>query len=208
MGNITVRPATPEDAVLCGTLIRQAGLMDVHTDKVVGFGDKESSIRIMSEIFKKEENSFSYRFTFVAVYDNKEAGILTLLPGNLVGKLMRKMAGELVRIIGFWKVLKFAFENLPMMRFRSSLKDEYDVQVLSVLPEFQGKGIGGYLLDFADKKALEAGFQKCSLAVDMVNDNARRLYERKGYTVVETFNIKMKKVPTMKGYYRMVKKLT
>lgn len=52
----------------------------------------------------------------------------------------------------------------------------------SVLPALQRQGIGTRLLDAAERRLRERGGRLAEIGVERDNHNARRLYERRGYT--------------------------
>jgi len=56
---------------------------------------------------------------------------------------------------------------------------------LCVLPEWQGRGYGAYLLDILIAYARVTGISELRLTVDISNGTARALYERRGFCVQE-----------------------
>jgi ribosomal protein S18 acetylase RimI-like enzyme len=58
------------------------------------------------------------------------------------------------------------------------------VNVLAVLPEFRGRGLGTRLLTIAEQMALRLDKRGLSIIVSDANLDARRLYERVGYREV------------------------
>lgn len=60
-------------------------------------------------------------------------------------------------------------------------EEEAWIYNISVLPQFQGRGIGSLLLAHAEKLAREAGYATLGLMVSWHNERARRLYERSGF---------------------------
>jgi ribosomal protein S18 acetylase RimI-like enzyme len=73
---------------------------------------------------------------------------------------------------------------------------------LYLLPAFQGKGIGGRLLQVAEEKALEYGLTELWVGVMVQNEAAGRWYERKGFrfTREEPFRMGSTTVPHRIGY--------
>lgn len=55
------------------------------------------------------------------------------------------------------------------------------VENIYVLPAYRGEGRGSELLEAAETRLFEAGFDRVSLDVMAANDAARRFYERHGY---------------------------
>jgi ribosomal protein S18 acetylase RimI-like enzyme len=60
---------------------------------------------------------------------------------------------------------------------------EFKLQQLYVHPEWQGRGLGGYLLDHLESIAREQGRTSMVLTVNRRNQRARAVYERRGYSV-------------------------
>jgi ribosomal protein S18 acetylase RimI-like enzyme len=57
-----------------------------------------------------------------------------------------------------------------------------DIQSLRVMETFRGQGVGSRLIEVCESEALRRGFSIIGLAVGLENPNARRLYERLGYS--------------------------
>lgn len=57
-----------------------------------------------------------------------------------------------------------------------------ELQDMYVLPERRGHGVGKRLAHAAEELASSQGHDRCSLSVSEANSDARRLYERLGYT--------------------------
>ena len=53
-----------------------------------------------------------------------------------------------------------------------------------VKAEYRNRGIGGIIVDYLINYAKQHGFEEMSVGVDIVNLNARHLYEKKGFTDV------------------------
>jgi ribosomal protein S18 acetylase RimI-like enzyme len=53
-----------------------------------------------------------------------------------------------------------------------------------VRPAYRSQGIGSHMLEMVEADLLRRGYRKVSLNVGQDNQAARRLYERKGYSVV------------------------
>lgn len=68
----------------------------------------------------------------------------------------------------------------------ASRKIETELVIVSIqlLPQHQGRGIGTSLIDVLFKEARDEG-KRLTLQVLKVNDRARQLYERLGFSTVE-----------------------
>ena len=67
--------------------------------------------------------------------------------------------------------------------------DEYYIDTICVSKEARGLGIGTRLLQFAEQKGKQLGYSKISLNVELEKIDARRLYERMGYSTTESWTI-------------------
>ena len=65
------------------------------------------------------------------------------------------------------------------------------ISMLIVNKEYQGKGIGGWLLDAAIMKIKSLGFNVCRLEVRNDNNEAIHLYSKKGFVKVNNDDGKM-----------------
>jgi ribosomal protein S18 acetylase RimI-like enzyme len=70
----------------------------------------------------------------------------------------------------------------PLAELEMLAPDSWYVNVLACLPSHRGRGLGGRLLDLADRIGRDAGLAGMSVIVADTNTGARRLYERKGYS--------------------------
>ena len=70
---------------------------------------------------------------------------------------------------------------VPLQELENLAPGTWYVNVLAVLPEHRGRGLGRRLLELADAVAREAGCRELSIIVSDANARAIRLYERVGY---------------------------
>lgn len=61
-----------------------------------------------------------------------------------------------------------------------------DVMTIAVAPRGRGRGLGGRMLDELLSRAADAGAERVVLEVRADNDTARRLYETRGFTTLQT----------------------
>ncbi|MTI49303.1 MAG: GNAT family N-acetyltransferase [Firmicutes bacterium] len=81
-------------------------------------------------------------------------------------------------------------EAIGVVRTGKDLKnDEYYTQIgsLSVVPEYQGQGIGKNLLRLALSYGKSKGMNKAILSVNGENENAIRLYKQEGFKEEDSF---------------------
>jgi len=203
---ITIRPGQIEDAAVAAELINET--MGGFGDVILGMGDNQRALRAIGGLYKKPNNRFSHRRTYLAQVEERVAGLLLAFPGKDMGRLTLPIAYHVFGIYNLAEILRLA-ANAPLTAYGDETEgDEFYISHLAVLPAFRRMGIGRALLVHADELAGAVGLEKCSLCVDIDNPNAQQLYLSQGYQVVKT-------VPTpalerelhTRGYLRMVKTL-
>lgn len=138
----------------------------------------------MQKLYRKKKNRFSFEHTLQATINGKVAGLMTCMPYR---DLERSLVPTVLQIalVKHIFVLPHILNNyqaiLSLIRMQEGEYDEYHVSMLSVVPEFQRKGVGQALLEEAENKAKVAGYDKISLTVDQTNYKANALYEKLGY---------------------------
>ena len=127
-----------------------------------------------------------WRNTTVAEIDGRVVGILQPAAGGDGGvQVGPRLALHTLRIVG-----PFGIHGLlRRMKVRGRLnftrpEGAYHIGELHVDAACRGQGIGGALLDYAEQEARKAGHAAMSL-VTATSNPARRLYERRGFVVVE-----------------------
>ena len=204
---MNVRPARIEDALTAAELIQET--MEGYGDVMLGLDDRGRAVQVIAGFFRKGNNRFSYRLTYLAEIDGQTAGLLLVFPGRDTFKLVLPMSWQILSFYNPWEVLRLAV-RAPMAAVGEETRpDEFYVSHLAVLPEFRRQGVGRALLSHADTLARTAGMVKNSLCVDIDNLNAQHLYISHGYQVVKTVNTPwLKNRLHTRGFLRMVKSLT
>ena len=72
---------------------------------------------------------------------------------------------------------------VPLLQLEAAAEGTWFISMLGVHIRWRGKGVGSRLLDVADAKGRETAARGLALIVEDVNDGARRLYERRGFSV-------------------------
>ncbi len=130
-------------------------------------GAGETPLEVGRRRVEGENGNFSYRNAWVIEADGAVA------------------AG----LIGYRQPEPYRLENIetfpptiqPLVRLEAFAPGSWYVNVLAVLPEHRGKGLGSLLLADAERRAHEVGARSLSLIVASENPNAMRLYEHVGY---------------------------
>lgn len=211
---ILITPAKSEDAQIASYLIHMA--MGRVADFIFGFGNSADVNDVLENLFALNGNRFSYQYArFAKTLNGEIVGIVLAYPCIETVSLHVVMVRQLLPIYGMLNLLHFLWNALLLFlsvfsptQSTACKNDEYYISTLAVLPNYQGMGIGTMLLAHAEDEAKKAGFRKCSLGVDIDNNDAIRLYEHLGYRKVDTVKIKrFSKRIGSRGFYRMVKLL-
>ncbi|WP_075620295.1 GNAT family N-acetyltransferase [Paenisporosarcina indica] len=174
--NIHIRKADPTDAPAAVPLIIDA-IGDI-AEQMTGEQQPEAVVRELIGLFKREDNRHSYLTTVVAEREGAVAGVMVLYSGE--------SAVELDGNLEDWLSIKTK-EDIEIPPEAHS--DEYYIDTVCIHPDFRGQGIGTLLLAHAEEVALQAGFSKISLNVELEKEAAIRLYKRVGYRVSEPWMI-------------------
>lgn len=164
-----IRPATKQDASELVCLIDCAGY-GIPLGVWNGMLDDEASVlEVGRKRAMREEGGFSYRNAWIAERD-----------GAVAGALVGYRLNEEIDLSGIAEV-PAAFQ--PLMELEAEAPGSWYVNVLAVHAEYRGKGVGGALLDHADRLADTLGARSMSIIFESENHAAQRLYEAKGYEV-------------------------
>jgi ribosomal protein S18 acetylase RimI-like enzyme len=203
---IVIRPAAPVDAGPAVDLIYLP--MGELADYLFGAHDSRRAHDVLTQLFVRERNRFSYQFCDVLEADGRLVGMLLSYPARHLKRLALPMGRHLLAIYGWAELLRFIERSRPLMGLTESAPDEYYVYTLAIHPDLQSKGLGRRLLLHGETKARLAGLNKSSLGVTIGNERARKFYERCGYDIVEVVRTpELEQDIRYAGYYRMVKPL-
>lgn len=85
-----------------------------------------------------------------------------------------------------YEILRVDGEPLAFTAYGpSDHSDELKLQQLYVHPDWQGRGLGGRLMDRVEAHARQLGRRKLVLTVNRGNHRARAAYEKRGFTIRE-----------------------
>ncbi|CAM3651236.1 GNAT family N-acetyltransferase [Elizabethkingia occulta] len=132
--------------------------------------DYAAVFNLIQRAFEKEEMSDHSEQYLVERLRNSEAFIPEL---SIVAEINQNIAGHI---------------SLTRIKVINNKNEEFDSLALapvSVLPEYQGKGIGGKLIETAHKKAKELGFGSVIL---LGHEN---YYPRFGYEIAKKYGIQL-----------------
>ncbi|MEW7304381.1 N-acetyltransferase [Elizabethkingia anophelis] len=125
---------------------------------------------VIQKAFEKEEMSDHSEQYLVERLRNSEAFIPEL---SIVAEINQKIAGHIL------------LTKIKVVNKENKESESLALAPVSVLPEYQGKGIGGKLIETAHKKAKELGFGSVIL---LGHEN---YYPRFGYEIAKKYGIKL-----------------
>lgn len=160
---VTFRHATAADALFIARGFHMAMLYDDASDEQIA--------NFARNICVREDVLYSWRNTVIAEDDGNCAGMLTAYDGRYYHDMRMRTMALVKQHLGV---------EFPGME-DEAVAGEYYLDSLAVMPEHRGKGIGRKLL----QKGIENGKSlnlDVTLAVDPINDRAKRLYRSLGFT--------------------------
>ena len=159
---ITLRRATSDDA----RFIAENVLRALHIEET-----DDSHIEHLAGISRREDTLYSWRNSTIALYDGVPAGLMVAYDGARY-RQMRDITFPMIRI--------YVGDDYHSMDDEASAGEFY-LDSLSVLPEFQRRGIASALIQEMFKLQEDAGIPLATIAVDPDNDTAYRLYIKNGF---------------------------
>ncbi|MDX4064262.1 GNAT family N-acetyltransferase [Aliarcobacter skirrowii] len=139
-------------------------------NSLTGENEKHKILKTLENYIQMDVCRLSYNNIYTYEIDNKNVAILLAYNSNDIEKLDKPMIEHLKTKNIFLK----SFE-------KECFEDEFYIDTVSVLEDYQGQGIAKELFAFAQQKAKKQGFKKLSLLVDLENKKAKALYEKLGF---------------------------
>jgi ribosomal protein S18 acetylase RimI-like enzyme len=205
-GDVSLRPAIPEDAWAGGRLLFES--FPQQATFLIGLGNADLAKEILTELFALPGHRFSYDLGTVALVKGRVAGLLIGCPG----RELRNRDSALARLIlGKYRLrgkLALILRAWPLIFIQEADRGSFLVGNLAVKNRLRGRGIGSRLLAHAEIQAEEGGYQQMALMVDILNKGAEALYVRHGYRVQAIHLESNSRVAHLgPGYKKMVKTL-
>ncbi|MDJ0834446.1 MAG: GNAT family N-acetyltransferase [Gammaproteobacteria bacterium] len=146
-----------------------------------------NSADILARVYLQPDHDLSYQHVIFAELDGRIVGMYTGYSGEQHRHADPKVLGNEA---GYWN-LRFWIVSLlfaPMLRIIDTVDDgDFYLQAIAVDSNLQGKGIGSSLLDGVAERAIDSGASRLALDVSAANDQARQLYERRGFSIESTW---------------------
>lgn len=191
--SIHLRPATQADAAtLAGVSILAGG--GTFELLLKGLKRNVSVHDVMSKLCAAADTEYSYNYYQVV----EEAG--KILGGiNFVSVADRyKLAPNINPILqrefkfGWVQLIKFLIRarHLKGMNVLKAPKNSLHINDVAIFPENQGKGLGKMLVDFVIQQAQQREFDYVSLNVWADNISAIKFYEKLGFQIAKSANVR------------------
>ena len=159
---ITIRRATKVDA----RFIAENVLRALHIDEA-----DDSHIEHLAGISRRDDTLYSWRNSTIALYDGVPAGLMVAYDGARYRR-MRDITFPMIRIY-----VGDDYES----KDDETCAGEFYLDSLSVLPEFQRRGIASALIQEMFRLRDEAGIPHATILVDPENETAYSLYTKNGF---------------------------
>ena len=157
---------------------------------LTGENEEKKILETLDLYVKMDINRLSYKNIWVYELDNKNIALIIAYNSNDI----KKLDSPILEHLKTKNIFLDSFE-------KECFKDEFYIDTVSVLKDFQGNGIAKELFIFIEDKAKELGFKKISLLVDFENLKALALYEKLGFEKNEILKV------SGSNFYHMIKKL-
>lgn len=176
---VTLRPATPDDALDAAPLIYAAGPALFN----VMFGPRERDVlRFFEALFRLPRNPFSYENAVLAEQGGRVVGLAICADAAVRRRIGRRMFWLAPRLRGPFALLRRLPHVLDIMACATDPPPEaFYLSILAVAPASRGQGIGSLLLEEVQRQAQAAGCRCIALHTELDNVAAQRLYARHGY---------------------------
>ena len=157
---------------------------------LTGEQKEEKILETLNSYIKMDICRLGHKNIFTYTKDEKIVGILVAYSSNNIDILDKPMLLNLQKK----GILIDSFE-------KECFDDEFYIDTISVLEEYQGLGIAKEFFNFAFEKAKEFGFKKVSLLVDCKKEKAKNLYLKMGFKDSEKLTI------SKNLFYHMIKEI-
>ncbi len=178
----SLRPAQPTSAE--GLMF--ARYLDTAADGVFRFMLGRGSERVLAKAYLTPGHDLSFDHVTFAEIGGEIVGMASSFSSQ---QHDQSSESPLFRAAG-WRNVRMAAVSTALFRlfgFIDAVADgDFYLHALAVSPERRGYGLGSTLFHHAEERARNAGAKRLSLVVAVDNENAQRLYERMGMTVVAT----------------------
>ena len=168
---ITLRKATKKDSKTIAKLAMYAMADIVY--EFIGEKNNDKAIDFLTQLVEMEQNQYSYENILIFEHENETAGFCITYDGAKLETLRRPVLNVLAT--------KYNRNINPQ---NETEEGEIYIDCIATFPEFRGKGIGSFILDYLIEDIGHKQNKTLGLLVDLTNPRAQKLYEAKGFKVV------------------------
>lgn len=134
---------------------------------------KDEAAFFLEGLVTTKNNQYSYENCWVVEYEGKVVATALIYDGSELITLRKPVARRIKKLYG----LEFCPEN-------ETQAGEYYLDCLAVDADFQGKGIGKFLISYLIEEYNLIKHQNIGLLVELENQHAKKLYLNMGFQVV------------------------
>lgn len=169
--HLRIRAAQTHDVAVVPEIMLQA--MEDIVFRFIQKEDKKEAVHFLTALFQQSKNLYSHENTFVAVDPE----------GNIMGSLTGYDGDHFIELRQpILEIMQKQYGN-DLIPEAETTGQEFYIDSVAVSPTARGKGVGSELLKHAITYAKTHGFRQIGLLVDLDNPNAKKLYERLGFTL-------------------------
>jgi ribosomal protein S18 acetylase RimI-like enzyme len=154
------------------------------------FGLPEKGIKIIESLVKRPSNHFSYANIICVVSGKDVVGLLAGYNAERKKVIGRKCISDYLRALSLFQAFKMAYVDIRLNKIlkENITSGEYYIQNICVNEKVRGRGVGSMLLDHAMRNN-----KVVWLHVNINNDGAKKLYEKKGFKPAGMNEVKYRK---------------
>ena len=161
-----------------------AKFLDQASDGFIRFMLGAKFAEVIADTFSIPAHDYSFENVVVA----ERHSVIVGTAAGYTAQQHSECSDEVLRSSRGFSALRMTLVQLvfgSLWRFLNTIEDDdFYLQSIAVAPECRGEGIGSLLIDAMEKRAAGAEATRLVLDVAAKNEGARRLYERRGMTVV------------------------
>jgi ribosomal protein S18 acetylase RimI-like enzyme len=204
--SITFQLAKPTDANIASRLIFDS--FPKMATFNFGLGDAQRAKKTFTALFPYPQHRFSFETSTLILKDERVIGLYIAYPGKEQFVLNWRLGKLLMKQFSLSEKTKLIQRSLPLAFIQEAAKDEFLLSNLAINKSYRGAGFGSQVLAHIEETAIQAGYQKISLLVDIDSKEARRFYENRGFKIKAIHLESNRRVRYLgPGYFRMVKEL-
>ena len=167
-----IRKATPEDSKAIAEYALLA--MEEIVYQFIGEKDTEKAFQFLTNLIRKKATQYSYENCWVAEIENDVVAAAIVYDGAKLQELREPVAKE----------IKSTF-NKDFNPENETQAGEYYIDSVGVSPYQQGKGVGSKLFQFLIDEFVHKRNETLGLLVDKDNPDAKKLYLKLGFEIVD-----------------------